>query len=134
MNKTIVIDASGGILGRIASNAAKKALLCNKIIILNCNEALLMGGRRMIIEEYKIARVRGGSSLNGPNFPREPFRVMKRAVRGMLPYKQQRGRVALENVICHNKTPKEFENSEKISFKKEARGPTFSLLDLSKEI
>src|SRR3989344_2682711 len=103
----IILDASEGIFGRVASFAAKKALLGNKVIIVNCNDALVSGRRRMVIEEYKISRTRGGSSLNGPNFPKEPFRLMKRAVRGMLPHKQGRGIEALKRVICYNNLPLE---------------------------
>ncbi len=132
--KTVIIDAKNGILGRVASNAAKLALLGNKVIIVNCNLAILSGRKRMIINEYITSRIRGGSSLNGPHFPKEPFRIMKRTVRGMLSYTQERGRTALKNVICHNTTPIEYESVEKISFGKESRSGTITLGDLSKEL
>lgn len=130
----IIIDATGGILGRIASFAAKKALLRSKVIIVNCDGALLSGRTRMVINEYGHARRRGGTSLNGPHFPKHTEKIMKRTVRGMLSYNQQRGLNALNRVICYPNLPKEFESSKKISLKREISRKTISLSEISKEI
>src|SRR5690349_5223962 len=92
----IVVDVTDAILGRVASFIAKQALLGKKVIVVNCDNALVSGQRRMIINEYHISRVRGGTSLNGPHFPKHPERLMKRTVRGMLSYTQQRGLDALK--------------------------------------
>ena len=91
MKAEIVIDAKEGVLGRIASYAAKQALLGKSVIIVNCNQILVTGKRSMIILEYNKARRRGSASLKGPFFPKYPERLMKRTVRGMLNYQQQRG-------------------------------------------
>jgi len=130
----IVIDASDAVLGRVASYAAKQSLLGKRIIILNCNNALLTGRRRMIINEYNIARRRGGRSLNGPHFPKNSERIMKRTVRGMLSYTQQRGLDALKRIICYCNIPKEYESSNKISLAKEVKAKTMPLQDLSRQI
>ena len=68
--RTVVIDAKGSILGRLASYAAKQALLGKSIVIVNCKYALLTGKRATTIKEYNAIRRRGGSSLKGPFFPR----------------------------------------------------------------
>lgn len=112
-HKTIVIDANNAVLGRLASYVAKQSLLGNKVIVVNCNEAVITGRRAGIIEEYRESRARGGSSQKGPNFPKEAFRIVKRTVRGMLSYKQGRGEAALKRVICYNDIPKEYESSKK---------------------
>ena len=49
----IVIDAANAPLGRVASFAAKKALLGNSVFIVNCNESIISGRKRSIIDEYK---------------------------------------------------------------------------------
>lgn len=111
--KTIVIDASNAVLGRLASYVAKQSLLGNKVVVVNCNGAVITGRRAGIINDYTEARTRGGSSQKGPNFPKEAFRIVKRTVRGMLSYKQGRGNDALKRVICYNDIPKEFESDKK---------------------
>ena len=130
----IIIDASGFILGRLASYAAKQSMLGKKVIIVNCDKALVTGRRRMVILEYLSARTRGGTSLNGPHFPKHSDRLVKRTVRGMLSYTQQRGLNALKRVICHNGVPKEYESSKKINSQREIKTKTITLGDLSSEL
>jgi large subunit ribosomal protein L13 len=130
----IVIDGKDGILGRVASYAAKQALLGKKVIILNCEMVIVSGRRQNIVEEYQHARKRGGSSLKGPFFPKNPERIMKRTVRGMLSYTQQRGLDALKRVMCYNRVPKEYENAKKIVLVKEMKTKTVSLAELEKVI
>lgn len=132
--QNLVIDATNGAVGRIASFAAKQALLGKEIVIVNCNEALITGQKADIIEKYKQARARGGTALRGPNFPRSPERIMKRTVRGMLPYKKGKGLEALKRVICYNSIPKEFENSKKESLIRDLRTKAIKLSELSRII
>lgn len=132
--KQIIVDATDAPAGRVASFAAKNSLLGNKIIIVNCDKAVVTGKRRSVINEFAEARTRGGSSLRGPNYPKHPFKLLKRMVRGMLPYKQERGRTALKNVICFNNTPKEFESAKKVTLVRELRTKAIALDDLSREM
>lgn len=118
MNKKIIIDATGGVMGRIAAHSAKQALLGKEIIIVNCNDVLITGRREVILEKYSSLVKKGGSGLKGPKIPRIPERIMKRVVRGMLSHKQGRGNDALERVMCYNTVPEEYKNSEKISMRK----------------
>lgn len=130
----IIVDVSGAILGRVCSFIAKQALLGKKVIVVNCDEARVSGQRRMIINEYHIARVRGGTSLNGPHFPKHPERLVKRTVRGMLSYTQQRGLDALKRVICYTNTPAEYADAKKITMKANTKSKTIPLKDLAGEI
>lgn len=130
----IVIDASSGILGRIASYAAKQALLGKKVIIVNCDGALITGKRRFTISEYLSKRRRGGSSLNGPHFPKYPYRLMKRTIRGMLSYQQQRGLNAYKRIICYNDIPEEYVSAQKISTMQNISTKTINLQELSREM
>ena len=130
----IIIDATNSPLGRLASFSAKQALLGRPIVIVNCNSAIISGRKSSIIGEYKIARARGGAILKGPNFPKNPERIIKRTIRGMLPYKKGRGRDALKKIICHNDTPKEYENMEKISLQEIFKIKTMTLKELSEKI
>ena len=76
----IVVDATNAVLGRLASFAAKQALLNKKIVIVNCADAIVTGGKRMVINEYKDIRQKGGASLMGPYFPKSPERILKRTI------------------------------------------------------
>jgi len=130
----IVIDATNAVLGRLASFAAKQALLHKKVIIVNCAAAIVTGNRKNVIEEYKEIRATGGSSLAGPFFPKNPERIMKRTIRGMVSYKQGRGLDALKRVICYNNVPEQYQNAKKILAGKEKKTYTTKLSELSKEI
>jgi len=134
MSEEIVIDAEGAVLGRLASYAAKQALLGKSIVIVNCEKAVITGRRRFIIEDYKEKRGRGGASLNGPHFPKSSERIVKRTIRGMLSYTQGRGLAAFKRIICHDKTPKEYEAAKKITLVRELKTRSLGLSEVSKEL
>ena len=125
--KAIIIDATNATFGRLASFAAKQALLGKSVTIVNCKQAIITGNRATIMREFKIMRNRGGASQNGPIYPTNPERILKRAIRGMLPYKQGRGADAFDKIRCYNTTPKEFEAAKKIHAGKEKMGSKTTL-------
>ncbi|MCH7567815.1 MAG: 50S ribosomal protein L13 [Nanoarchaeota archaeon] len=130
----IIIDANNAVLGRLASHAAKQSLIGKKVVIVNCEDAVIVGKPKSIIKEYIETRQRGGSSLKGPFFPKSPEKIVKRTLRGMLSYKQGRGRDALKRIICYNKTPDEYKEMKKIVAGKEKKIKTIKLKDLSEKI
>lgn len=134
MTIKIIIDATNATLGRLSSYAAKQSLLGKEVIIVNCDNAIITGDQRMVINEYKEKRSKGGHSLKGPHFPKEPQKLVKRTIRGMLSYKQGRGLAALKRILCYNKVPQEYETVGKIMAGKEKAGAKISLLKLSQEI
>ena len=68
----IVIDASDGIMGRIASYAAKQILLGKNVYIVNCEETLISGKKNAVINTYKAKLAKGGTAQKGPYIPRTP--------------------------------------------------------------
>ena len=133
----IIIDATNSSLGRLASHAAKQALLGKSITIVNCNNAVISGKKGFILENYKKKRSmkhHGAPALKGPHFPRSPEKIMKRTIRGMLPYKKGHGINAFKRVICYNNTPIEYENSSKLSLQKTFNIKTIKLKELSELI
>ena len=108
-----IIDAKGLIIGRLGTHVAKK-LLSNKeleIAIVNAEKAIVSGSRKMVLTQYK-----GKRELNhprkGPYFPKMPDRILKRTIRGMLPYQQPKGRDALKRVKVYIGIPKELEGKK----------------------
>lgn len=131
--REMIIDAYDAPLGRLASYAAKQALLGNKVIIVNCGECVVIGKPNTVIEEYNTLRRRGGSSQKGPFFPKHPERLVKRTIRGMLSYKQGRGKEAFKRIMCYTDVPSEYENAKRFSTES-LKSKAIKLKDLSEKI
>jgi large subunit ribosomal protein L13 len=102
-----VIDASGLILGRLAANVAKRLLNGEEIVIVNAEKAIITGGKDDIIAHFRHMRDVGGDR-KGPHYPRTPHMMLKRSVRGMLPFYKPRGRAAYKRLLVHISVPNEF--------------------------
>ena len=112
-----VIDGKNATLGRLASYAAKEVLGGERIIILNCDEVVITGNKKNIKETFEQKRRRVGSGQKGPKHSKLNYKIVKRAIRGMLPnHRKGRGKIAYRLVVCYNDVPKEFEDSKKIKF------------------
>jgi large subunit ribosomal protein L13 len=106
-----VIDATNLIIGRLAAVAAKRALSGEKIVIVNCEKAVITGTKKFVFERYKHRRQRGGPS-KGPFFPTRSDAIMRRTIRGMLPYKQSKGELAWKNIACYASVPDELQKEK----------------------
>lgn len=107
----MIIDAKDLIVGRFATVAAKKALLGEKIDIINCESAVMTGKRGFLLKETK-RKVDMGIHTKGPFISRMPDRYVKRIIRGMLPYKQEKGRKAYKRISCFIGIPKDMEGQK----------------------
>lgn len=106
-----IIDAENQILGRLATNVAKMLLQGEEVVIVNSEKALITGPKSRVLAKYKQNKERG-IPLGGPYFPKRPEMILKRTVRGMLPYKQERGSSALKRLKCYVSVPEEFAGKE----------------------
>ena len=107
----IVIDAKDKVLGRLASVAAKQALLGESVAVVNCDAAVISGKRSDILKKYR-KRLELGQPRQGPYWQRQPARFVKRVIGGMLPKKQEKGRMALGRVKCYAGFPEEFQKDK----------------------
>ena len=105
-----VVDARDCILGRVASQVAERALEGERIAVVNAEEAIITGGKDDVMSVYE-KRAQLGSD-RGPYYPKRPDRIMKRSIRGMLPYKRPRGREAFEGIRVYVGNPFEDDNPE----------------------
>lgn len=103
----IYLDADGMVLGRLSASVAKMLLNGDEVCIVNAEKAAIVGKPSSTISEYKEKRARG-DPYHGPFFPRSPERIVKRTVRGMLPYKTARGKEALKKLRVFISIPPEF--------------------------
>jgi large subunit ribosomal protein L13 len=99
----VVVDARNCIVGRVASEVAQRALAGETVAVVNAEDAVITGSEEDVMGVYR-KRVEVGSD-RGPYYPKRPDRIFKRAIRGMLPYKSQRGREAFENVRVYVGNP-----------------------------
>lgn len=106
-----VIDADGLLLGRMASIVAQRALAGEEIAIVNAEKAIVSGHRAQVLANYTTKRERG-SREGGPFFPRRPDHIVKRTIRGMLPYKRERGITAFKRIKTYVGVPMEFVGME----------------------
>jgi large subunit ribosomal protein L13 len=107
----IVVDATGLVLGRLASVTAKTLLSGEEVRIVNAEKALITGGKDSIFQDYGHTRDRGHKE-RGPYFPRRPEMILKRTVRGMLPHKMRRGRDAFSRLRIYVGIPREFKGMQ----------------------
>ena len=109
-----VIDGGGLILGRLASTVAKRLLTetDREIVIVNAERVVISGTKEKLFKEYKKRRDRG-SREKGPFYPKMPDRIVKRTIRGMLPYKQAKGREALARLKVYLGIPEEYKTVER---------------------
>jgi large subunit ribosomal protein L13 len=134
---SIIVDADGLILGRMASKVAKSLLNGNKVIILNAEKAIISGKRKSKVAEAKEF-LEVGSPKRGPFHYRRPDRILRKTVRGMLPIRQPKGKSALKRLRVFLGIPKEFEEKQMITLKEakasKLKGPSLTLGELAKEI
>jgi large subunit ribosomal protein L13 len=101
----IIIDAKGLILGRYATIAAKQALLGNKVLVVNASQSVISGKKRVVYDRLKEKRAMGSNIRQGPFIPTRSDAYVKRAIRGMIPYKTSKGRDALSRIRVFSGNP-----------------------------
>ncbi len=122
-----MLDASDQVMGRFASVVAKRLMKGEEIHVVNAERALITGGREALLAEY-FAKTHMGSTASrmrgkGPNYPRRPDRVLRRVIRGMIPYQTPHGRVAFKRLRVYVGVPPEFEGqkAEKVAEAQQVR-------------
>jgi large subunit ribosomal protein L13 len=107
-----VLDASGQVVGRFSAAVAKRLLNGEEIVVVNAEKAVITGSKSWIIEEFHQRRDRGSQRM-GPFYPRRAERILHRAIRGMLPYQQPRGRAALKRLRVYVQVPEGYKEAPK---------------------
>jgi large subunit ribosomal protein L13 len=136
-SRVTLVNAEGLIVGRMASKVAKRLLNGEEVIILNAEKAIFSGKRKAkILEAHIFLEV--GAPVRGPFHYRRPDRFLRKTVRGMVPYKQPKGKEAYGRLKVFMGVPLEFKGKEMITFEEASsaklKGPHFTLGELAKEI
>ncbi|MEK6916714.1 MAG: 50S ribosomal protein L13 [Nanoarchaeota archaeon] len=112
----IIIDATDLIVGRLATYAAKQTLLGKEVRIINSEKAIISGKKENTFQKY-LDRRHKGTHAKGPFIHRRSERILRRAIRGMVPFKTARGREAYKRVLCYTGVPDEFKNMKPVELK-----------------
>jgi len=132
-----VINAEGLILGRMASVIAKRLLKGEKIIVVNAEKSVISGKKKSKVREAKEF-LEVGYPRKGPTHYRRPDRIIRRTVRGMLPYKQPKGKEAYKRLSVYIGIPEELKDKNMETIEeaqaKKLTCPYFTLGELAKEI
>ena len=112
------VDATGIVAGRLASNTAKQLLKGDNVTIVNAEKAIVSGDKVYTENMFK-EKVERGEPYSGPFYPKEPDRILRRMVRGMLPFHTNRGREAFLRLRVYKSVPAELKSAkaEKPSYK-----------------
>lgn len=103
----ILVDANNAVAGRLASVVAKQLLQGEHIVVINAEKAVLSGDRYSLIQEYKerLGLRTSSAPWKGPLHPRQPDRMLRRIIRGMVPWKKHRGRQAMKRLRVYTGSP-----------------------------
>ena len=105
-----IFDAEGRILGRVASESAKRLLSGEKVVILNSEKAVITGRKKQTVKKYfvRVGLTEKANPDHSPYWSKRPDLLVKRVVRGMLPYRKPSGKNAYRNLRVFMGTPEEF--------------------------
>jgi len=103
-----IIDGTDMIAGRLATTIAKLAMEGETIRIVNADKVIISGNPKSTIKDY-TDRIHRGHAIAGPFQPRRADQILKRIIRGMLPYRKERGLKAFKRIKTYLGVPSEFE-------------------------
>lgn len=112
-----IYNGEGMILGRLAARVAKDALLGEEVKVVNCEKIVVSGSKQVNFARAKQKRGRYGHPHRSQTHSRLPDRWVRRSIRGMLPWKQGRGKEAFKLINCYIGVPQEFAGKELITLK-----------------
>jgi large subunit ribosomal protein L13Ae len=116
MTKTVVIDARGHMLGRLASILAKQLLNGKQIVVVRTEDLCISGGivrQKMKYERFLNKRMNTQPN-HGPHHFRAPSKILWRTVRGMVPHKTKRGAAALERMRTFEGVPPPYDKVKRM--------------------
>jgi large subunit ribosomal protein L13 len=108
----LIYNAENQILGRFCSAIAKKLLAGEEVVVVNAEKAIISGKPEMVVKKY-FEKIKRGDPHHGPFFPKYPDEILRRTVRGMLPWKKAKGREAFKRLKVFIGVPEEFKDKPK---------------------
>ena len=133
----VVIDADGAVVGRLGARVAKLLLAGSQVEVINAEKAVMLGSMPAAKERF-LSRRHQKNKRNpeeSPHWPRTPNLLLRRIMRGMLPWSSQRGRDAYHRLKVSVGTPEKMGKPVKIKeASSESKHGFFTLAEFCKEI
>jgi large subunit ribosomal protein L13 len=135
----MIVDGTNLVLGRMASNVAKRLLNGERVYIVNAEKVVITGKKESAIVKFKrrIDLHAKGNPLKAPKFPRTPHGLVRMSIRGMLPFKRQTGKQAFKRLRVYIGVPEELKEAklEKIEKAENKLASNYTLVeDISKAL
>lgn len=129
-----VVNGEGLILGRMCSKVAKRLLNGEQIIVVNAEKIVISGKRKSkVAEAHKFLEV--GAPERGPFHSRRPDRIVCKTVRGMVPWRQPKGKNAYKRLKVFLGVPQELKDQKMETIEQanaaKLTGPHFTLGELA---
>lgn len=114
----VIVDGTNQIAGRLCSHVAKLLINGTRVSIVNSENIMLSGDRKMVIDEYrKFLEI---ASITNPKFgpfhPRRPDTMITKMVRGMLPKNKPSGQTSLKGLRAYLGVPNELKSKKTTQF------------------
>jgi len=111
-----VYNADGMVLGRFASMVAKRLILGRSIAVINAERAIISGDKNVIAARYRVRLTlqEKENPEHSPYWPRRPDMLVRRIIRGMLPYSKATGRAAYKRLVVFRGSPEELKNAKHV--------------------
>jgi large subunit ribosomal protein L13 len=103
----MIVDVKGLVAGRIATKVAKALINGESVVVLNAQDAVVVGNPTSIMEKYG-RRVEARVLSNpheGPKYSRIPSKIFRSMVRNMLPTKKRAKERLIKFLKVYNGLP-----------------------------
>ena len=132
----LVIDGNGAIFGRLATRVAKAALNGEDVVVVNAENIIMTGKKPVILAKYKARRavIMKANPEHAPHWPRRPDMLVRRMIRGMIPFDKPRGKVAFKKIKVCIGVPVEYKDRKIEQGEKKIVLKFMKINDLSREL
>ncbi len=103
----IIVDGTNMVLGRIASQIAKKLMEGEEVHLINADKIVVSGSPAIIVGDYMQKRrlQQKATPEYSPKWPKVPDLMVRRVIRGMLPFKKAKGKAAFKKLRVYAGNP-----------------------------
>lgn len=114
--KVIIIDAKGHLLGRLASRVAKEILQGQKVVVVRTEEINKSGSlyRNKVLYFRFLSKRTNSNPRRGPFHHRSPSMIFWRCVRGMVPHKITKGKLAMARLKIFEGVPAPYDRMKRV--------------------
>ncbi len=123
----MIVDGTNMVLGRLASNIAKKLMQGEEVHLINADRIVISGTRKTVVEKYMQRRRLQNKATpeHSPKWPSLSHLLVRRMIRGMLPFKKAKGRTAFRKLKVYSGNPNlkgelsQFEDAKNAGFRRD---------------